>query len=312
MVRSDASPVPRPVNGSQLGQVTSPCSCQTTPARALRPTSSQVAQHQPGVAQHALRPGQPGPAGPPVAGEPEHREAEHRDRAEQPGEQRDRRVDAQPQRVVRRGGAPSASGATVMARPRAAAAGGGGPDSRCATAAARPARRRTARTGRLPSAPRGGRRGRSTAVSRSSIIVAMSMNGLTVIRLTRSPSIRRSRLRPPGSADEASVSSVEMPEVAVLADVAPQVADPRVGQRGLLRQQPEQRLLDRGPQLRRAARASAIRLATRSGEVEELEQPVVADQRGQRAPLAGVVAQQVADASSSAGASRAARSGRAR
>ncbi|ALR13133.1 hypothetical protein MYCSP_18925 [Mycobacteroides saopaulense] len=40
----------------------------------------------------------------------------------------------------------------------------------------------------------------------------MSMNGLTVIRTIRSPSIRRSLARRPGSADTASVIRVEIPK----------------------------------------------------------------------------------------------------
>ena len=48
-------------------------------------------------------------------------------------------------------------------------------------------------------------------VSRSSIIVFMSMKGLTVTRSTRSPSSRRIRSRWPGSLEAASVARVPMP-----------------------------------------------------------------------------------------------------
>ena len=48
-------------------------------------------------------------------------------------------------------------------------------------------------------------------VSRSSIIVFMSMNGFTVTRSTRSPSIRRIRSCWPGSFEAASVARVPMP-----------------------------------------------------------------------------------------------------
>ena len=141
--------------------------------------------HQPGVAQEALRTGQPGPVGLRVADQPQHREAEQRQRPEQPAEQRDGGEDAQPQRVVRRrvvglgrreARRCASCGCSSRLRPA-----GDGRQLALRPAAPTPAPRRTARTG-------GRRPGRPSPtctqhwVSRSSIIVDMSMNGLTVTR----------------------------------------------------------------------------------------------------------------------------------
>ena len=83
-------------------------------------------------------------------------------------------------------------------------------------------------------------------------------------------------------------------EVAAGADVAPDGGHRRVRQRGLLRQQVEQRALHRGPQLL-GDRVVGDPVGEHVGlEVEPLLEPVVADQRHQRPPGAGVVAQQVA------------------
>ena len=84
-------------------------------------------------------------------------------------------------------------------------------------------------------------------------------------------------------------------EVAARADVLPQGTDRRVRQRRLLAEQVEQRLLDRVLELLvDAAVGDPVRDQV-GVQIEELLEPVVPDELGERVPGSGVVLEQVAD-----------------
>src|SRR4051794_1817923 len=177
--------------------------------RSAEHQRAQPHQHETGVAQLAARPEQTGATCPRVADEAEPGKEHERERAEQPAQQGDGGEHAEPQRVERR---LDVRQLLTHHLPRVAA-------HRGAPVAVEMRERHNG--GQAWTAQNGAHWWLSSAltvatctqhwVSRSSIIVFMSMKGFTVTRRTRSPSILRSRWCRPGSRDDASMARVPIP-----------------------------------------------------------------------------------------------------